>query len=193
MGNTASYSRRGFLKSAGALTSSSLFRIGAPPLAAIAQAACSARDEAAAFATLGDAEARDFAAAIARLIPTTDSPGAGDTGVIWFWDNVLGDYYAHFLEPARGLRERLLAETDGRFADLDADAQDKALRSIEDDGRFEIWRVLTIFGFFAMAKYGGNKDHASWDLVGYEGHNGAWVPPFGYYDAEHRKERADDE
>ncbi|MDJ0712218.1 MAG: gluconate 2-dehydrogenase subunit 3 family protein, partial [Woeseiaceae bacterium] len=158
MGNTASYSRRGFLKSAGALTSSSLFRIGAPPLAAIAQAACSARDEAAAFATLGDAEARDFAAAIARLIPTTDSPGAGDTGVIWFWDNVLGDYYAHFLEPARGLRERLLAETDGRFADLDADAQDKALRSIEDDGRFEIWRVLTIFGFFAMAKYGGNKD-----------------------------------
>ncbi len=193
MGNTASYSRRGFLKSAGALTSSSLFRIGAPPLAAIAQAACSARDEAAAFATLGDAEARDFAAAIARLIPTTDSPGAGDTGVIWFWDNVLGDYYAHFLEPARGLRERLLAETDGRFADLDADAQDEALRSIEDDGRFEVWRVLTIFGFFAMAKYGGNKDHASWDLVGYEGHHGAWVPPFGYYDAEHLRERTDDE
>nr|MDJ0712560.1 gluconate 2-dehydrogenase subunit 3 family protein [Woeseiaceae bacterium] len=85
------------------------------------------------------------------------------------------------------------AETDGRFADLDADAQDEALRSIEDDGRFEVWRVLTIFGFFAMAKYGGNKDHASWDLVGYEGHHGAWVPPFGYYDAEHLRERTDDE
>ena len=193
MDDTVRYSRRGFLKSAGALTSTSLFRISAPSLAAIAQAACSARDDAAAFATLGADEARDYAAAIARLIPTTDTPGAGDTGVIWFWDNVLGDYYAHLLEPVRGLRERLLAATDGRFADLNGDAQDAALRSIEDDGRFEIWRVLTIFGFFAMEKHGGNKGHASWELVGYEGHHGAWVPPFGYYDAEYAKEHGDDE
>ncbi len=193
MKDTEAISRRGFLKSAGAVAGSSLFRLSGASLAAIAQAACTAREEASAFVTLNDSEARDYAAAIARLIPTTDTPGAADTGVIWFWDNVLGNYYAHLLEPVRGLRDRLLAETDGRFADLDADAQDAALRAIEDDGRFEIWRILTIFGFFAMAKHGGNKDHVSWDLVGYKGHHGAWQPPFGYYDAEYAKERADDE
>jgi len=193
MKDTDAVSRRGFLKSAGALAGSVLFRLSGASLASAAQAACSARDEAASFTTLDAAEARDYAAAIARLIPTTDTAGAADAGVIWFWDNVLGNYYAHFLEPARGLRDRLLAETDGRFADLDADAQDAALRAIEDDGRFEIWRILTIFGFFSMAKHGGNKDHLSWDLVGYQGHHGAWQPPFGYYDAEYAKEHADDE
>ena len=193
MGDTRAFSRREFLEATGALASSSLFRVGGTSLAAIAQAACSARDDATAFVTLGEDEARDYAAAIARLIPTTDTPGADDAGVIWFWDNVLGNYYAHFLEPVRGLRDRLLAETSGRFADLDTKAQDEALRAIEDDGRFEIWRVLTIFGFFAMAKHGGNKDHLSWGLVGYQGHHGAWTAPFGYYDAEYAKGKADDE
>ena len=193
MKDTEAISRRGFLKSASALAGSSLFRLSGASLAAIAQAACTARDEAATFVTLDEAEARDYGAAIARLIPATDTPGAADAGVIWFWDNVLGNYYAHLLEPVRGLRERLLAETNGRFADLEADAQDAALQAIEDDGRFEIWRILTIFGFFAMEKHGGNKDHLSWDLVGYHGHHGAWQPPFGHYDAEYAKERADDE
>ena len=193
MKDTESFSRRAFLKSTGALAGSSLFRIGGTSLAAIAQAACSARDDVAALVTLGEDEARDYVAAMARLIPTTDTPGAADAGVIWFWDNVLGNYYGHFLEPVRGLRDRLLTETDGRFADLDAEAQDAALRAIEDDGRFEIWRILTIFGFFAMEKHGGNKDHLSWELVGYKGHHGAWSPPFGHYDAEYAKENADDE
>ncbi len=193
MKDSEAISRRGFLKSAGALAGSSLFRLSGTSLAAIAQAACSARDDAAAFVTLDEAEARDYAAAIARLIPTTDTPGAGDAGVIWFWDNVLGNYYAHLLEPVRGLRDRLLTETGGRFADLDAESQDAALKAIEDDDRFEIWRILTFFGFFAMEKHGGNKDHLSWDLVGYNGHHASWQPPFGYYDAEYLKERADDE
>ena len=48
--------------------------------------------------------------------------------------------------------------------------------------RFEICRLLTIFGFFAMEKHGGNKDHLSWDLIDFQGHHGAWAPPFGYQD-----------
>ena len=42
---------------------------------------------------------------------------------------------------------------------------------------------MTIYGFFAMSDHGGNADHLSWALIGFEGH-GAWQPPFGYYDAE---------
>lgn len=177
-------SRRRFLTSTGALTGASLLRIGAPSLAAITQAACTARDEVAAFTTLGAKEAVDFAAIAARIIPSTDTPGATEAGVIWFWDNALGDYFAGWLQDVRALREQMGAGLDKPFAELSADEQDDAMKAVEDDYRFEFWRLLTIFGFFSMAKHGGNKDHVSWDMIGFEGHHGAWAPPFGYYDAE---------
>lgn len=186
-------SRRGFLKSTGAVTGASLFRIGAPTLAAIAQAACTARDTAAPFATLGNDEARDIAAITARLIPTTDTPGAAEAGVVYFFDNVLGNYQAGLLGPVRSFRDDLNAGLDKAFADLTEAEQDAALHRIENDPRFEAVRVLTIFGFFAMEKHGGNKGHVSWELIGFKGHHGAWAPPFGYYDAEYAKEQSDDE
>ena len=177
-------SRRQFLKSTGAASGASLFKIGAPSLAAMAQAACTARDQEATFATLAAGEAADFAAIAARLIPTTDTPGATEAGVIWFWDRALGNELGWVLPGLRSLREQLAASLDRPFAELPETEQDSALRSVESDPRFQLWRDLTIFGFFAMAKHGGNKDHVSWDLIGFKGHQGAWAPPFGYYDAE---------
>jgi gluconate 2-dehydrogenase gamma chain len=184
-------SRRRFLQTSGVLGSASLFRIGAPSLAAITQAACTARDEAAALKTLGAEEAADFAAIAARIIPTTDTPGATEAGVIWFWDNALGSDFDSMLPDVRALREQLAANLDKPFAELSAAEQDSLLRTVEDDYRFEHARLLTIFGFFGMAKHGGNKDHVSWDLIGFDGHHGAWAPPFGYYDAKALEEQAD--
>jgi len=186
-------SRRRFLKSTGALGGASLFRIGAPSLAAITQAACTARDQEAAFKTLSAEEAADFAAIAARLIPTTDTPGATEAGVIWFWDNALGEYFDWTLQDVRALREQMIADLDKPFAELPATEQDAAIRTVENDYRFKFWRNLTIFGFFGMAKYGGNKDHLSWNLIGFEGHHGAWAPPFGYYDAEAQEEQSNGE
>jgi hypothetical protein len=71
--------------------------------------------------------------------------------------------------------------------------QDATLRAHESDERFELLRITTIFGFFAMEKYGGNSGHVSWDLIGFKGHQGAWSPPFGHYDAEYRGEHGNDE
>lgn len=178
------FSRRQFLKSTGAASGASLLRIGAPSIAAIAQAACTARDQEAAFETLGAEEAADFAAIAARLIPTTDTPGATEAGVIWFWDKALGNEQGWILPGVRALRDQLAAGLDRPFAELPESEQDAALKSVESDPRFQLWRTLTIFGFFAMSKHGGNKDHLSWDLIGFDGHHGAWTPPFGYYDAE---------
>jgi len=56
-----------------------------------------------------------------------------------------------------------------------------------------VWRNLTMFGFFAMSRHGGNRDHVSWKLIGYEGHHGAWAPPFGYYDAHYDDSGTHDE
>jgi len=186
MNNKNDLSRRGFLRSAGAIGGASFLRIGAPALAGIAQAACTAKEANAPFALLGAAEAADFAAIAARIIPTTDTPGATEAGVIYFFDRAFAEERSGSLKLARdGLEELTATLRNGtRFADLDSTKQDAVLSTIENSAFFKLVRKMTIFGFFAMSSYGGNKDHVAWDLIGFEGHHGAWEYPFGHYDAE---------
>ena len=185
MNKNKKLSRRDFLNSAGAISSISCLRIAAPVLVTLTQAACSAKKQSAAFVTLGQAEAADFSAISARIIPTTETPGATEAGVIYFIDRAFGEEQSGSLDFARdGLSELNATLPDGtRFADLDETKQDALLTNIESDGFFALIRVMTIFGFFAMSSYGGNKDHIGWDLIGFKGHHGAWEYPFGHYDA----------
>ena len=194
MQNTRPVTRRRFLKSSGALSAASLLRIGAPSLLAITQAACTAKDEAAAFKVLGEQEAADFAAIAARIIPTTDTPGATEAGVIYFFDNALAAEMSWALEKMRtglGTLNAKLAENyagTGWFSELSENDQDAVLSANEATEFFELCWLMTMFGFFSMSKHGGNRDHVAWDLIGFEGHHGAWEYPFGYYDAEYAME-----
>jgi hypothetical protein len=196
MKNTKNVSRRQFLKSSSALTSASLLRIGAPSLVAITQAACTAKQESTAYKVLGPEEAADFAAIAAQIIPTTDTPGATEAGVIHFFDNAFAAEMSAMLSSARsGLAEfnAALAESyagKDRFAALSSEEQDAFLATQESGSFFNLCWQMTIVGFFAMSKYGGNKDHVSWDLIGFEGNHGAWENPFGHYDAEYMKEQS---
>ena len=139
-------------------------------------------------------EAAEFAAIAARIIPTTDTPGATEAGVIYFLDEAFADRMSDSLDKARsGLADLNAGARDGLgFAALDATEQDSMLRSIEDSEFFDLMRTMTISGFFAMSKYGGNKDNIGWKLVGFGGHNGGWQYPFGYYDAQVHDESGDD-
>ena len=199
MPNKNNVSRRGFLKSSGAFTGVSLFKIGAPSLAAITQAACTAKKEASAFQTLGKLEAADLAAIAARILPTTDTPGATEAGVIYFFDRALGAEMRPTLAELRAGLSALNASVsaahpgNGRYAELSSDAQDEHLATIEDGAFFGLLWSLTMFGFFAMSRYGGNKNKVAWDLIGFEGDHGAWQYPFGYYDAEYAKEQSNGE
>lgn len=186
-------SRRRFLSSAGALAGTAMLRIGPVAVTALAQAACTARNEGAQFITLEPQEAADFAAIAARLIPTTTTPGAAEAGVIYFYDRAWGAELGWALDAMRAFRATLNEAAGTRFALLAEKEQDALLQAHEDDERFELLRLTTIFGFFAMEKYGGNKGHVSWNLIGFEGHHGAWAPPFGYYDAEYREVQDDGE
>ncbi|NIL95212.1 MAG: hypothetical protein GTO71_12435 [Woeseiaceae bacterium] len=183
-------SRRMFLKSSGALAGASYLRILAPGLAVIAQAACTARDAEAPFAVLGAEEARDFAAIAARIIPTTDTPGATEAGVIHFIDRAFGAEMSGQLEFARNSMTEFNNALRGKHGDtarldeLDEETQDDFLTSQEQTPLFNMVRTMTIFGFFAMEKYGGNKGKVGWDLLGFDGNHGPWTYPFGYYDAE---------
>ena len=196
MGEKVDVSRRKFLQSSGAVTGASLLKIGAPSLAAITQAACTAKQEASPFMTLSAADAADFAAIAARIIPTTDTPGANEAGVIHFIDRALGTEMQGLLDALRvqlaDLNTQVSQADPGvhRFAELDEAQQDERLAAIETESFFQsVWH-LTVFGFFAMSQYGGNKGNVAWKLIGFEGDHGPWQYPFGYYDAEYAAENA---
>jgi len=188
--HSKSLSRRSFLQSSTAASCAAFLKVGMPSLLAMTQAACSARDEGAAFRVLGADEAADRAAIAARIFPATDTPGANELGVIYFFDRALGAEMQGALAPLRSFIADLNAGAgqSGRFSALSDEAQDALLEAHEQDDRFETCRLATLFGVFGMARHGGNKDHASWRLIGFEGHHGAWESPFGYYDAEYLKE-----
>lgn len=195
MQNPDGVSRRNFLQLAGALSTSSYLRLTGAALVTLTQSAYAAEQEGAAFLILSDNEARDFAAIAARIIPTTDTPGATEAGVIHFFDKAFADAMSSNLDAARvGLANfnASLAKSGqaGRFDELDEDAQDDFLRTQEQGDFFAMAREMTIYGFFAMSSYGGNKGHIGWKLIGFGGHHGAWTYPFGHYDAEHAKENS---
>ena len=187
-------SRRQFLRSASSLSGIAYLRLTGPALAMLAQSARAAKSESASYRALGNIEAADFEAIAARIIPTTDTPGATEAGVIHFFDNAFADEMSDQLDAARaGLAEfnaafKNFASSTDRFANIDPDAQDAFLHTQDTSEFFNLVRLMTIYGFFSMSQYGGNNNHVGWDLIGFEGHHGAWTYPFGYYDAEHSKE-----
>ena len=192
-------SRRAFLQGSGTFVGSTLLRAGMPAVAAMTQAACSARDEGAAFETITDAEAREIIAVAARILPTTDTPGATEAGAVYFFDKALGSFFADTLEFGR---MQLAAFQSGiaaaypsaeRFSDLDEADQDAYLKTQEQSPFFQGARLLTIFGVFSMSSYGGNKNNIGWKLVGMDGPPHAWSYPFGYYDTEYMQEQQNGE
>lgn len=195
----AELNRRTFLQGSGTFVGSTLFRAGVPALAAVTQAACTARDEGAAFETITNAEAREIIAFAARILPTTDTPGATEAGAVYFFDKALGSFFADTLEFGRmqlaAFQSGIAAAYPGaeRFSDLDEADQDEYLRTQEQSPFFQGARMLTIFGVFSMSSYGGNKDNIGWKLVGMDGPPHAWSYPFGYYDAQYMKEQQDGE
>ena len=55
-----------------------------------AQQAKAAQNSARSFVNLSREEAAEFEAIAARILPTDETPGAREAGVIYFMDNVLG-------------------------------------------------------------------------------------------------------
>ena len=178
--------RRLFLQGSGALAGRSVLRLALPGVIALAEAACSKRDESRNFAILTVSESIEFEAIASRILPTTDTPGAVEAGVIWFMDTAFESLMKNDLGAARKGLDNLQVSLDGgRFSGLEADAQDRALARIEDSEFFVLMRNMTIYGFFGMSHYGGNRDNIGWRLLGVDEPIHTWQSPFGFYDAEY--------
>lgn len=178
--------RRLFLTGSGAFASRSALRTALPGVFALAEVACSKRDEPREFAILTHSESIEFEAIAARILPTTDTPGAVEAGVIWFFDSAFESLLKNELGAARkGLGELQSSLEGNRFSTLDEAAQDRALARLQDSEFFDLMRNMTIYGFFGMSHYGGNRDNVGWRLLGVDDPLHTWQPPFGYYDADY--------
>jgi gluconate 2-dehydrogenase gamma chain len=183
-------SRRFFLQQSAGVAGATWARAMLPGLAAVSQAACTAREEQAPFAVLLADEAIEFEAIASRIIPATDTPGAREAGVIYFFDQSLGSFNAPMLPMLRGGLSKLQASIDSgrKFSELGEAEQDALLEANQNTPFFGLVRMLTFAGFFGMSEYGGNKDGIGLKLLGLEPHTHAYSYPFGYYDAEYMKE-----
>ena len=176
------------LSSAGARTAG-IGMLSLPALLKAAEHASAAHHEARPLTTLGMEEAEEFAAIAARILPTDETPGASEAGVIYFMDTVLGSSRSELLTPLREGLASLQTNIHGsygsaRFSTLAPDQQDALLKAIETTEFFATIRFLTLAGMFALPEYGGNREHLGWDLLGFD-HRHVWQPPFGYYDADY--------
>jgi len=186
-------SRRLFLKQSAALGASNWAKIVLPSLAALSQAACGAKEEQAQFKVLTADEGRELEAITARILPTTDTPGAREAGVVYFFDTTFGTFNAPMLSPVRGMLQQFQRGIEGGvpFSSLSEDDQDAYLATQEQTPFFGMVKFLTMCGFFGMSKYGGNRDNIGWDLLGVNLETHVYTSPFGFYDAEYLKEHPD--
>jgi len=141
----------------------------------------------AAFTVLSLAEAMEISAIAGQIIPSGDSPGAREAGVVYFIDRALATFdsdkralYTKGLEEAERKRAELFPRSKS-IAELHADQQIQLLRAIENTEFFDQVRTHSIMGFFGNPSYGGNRGLAGWKLIGFEDRF-HFEPPFGYYD-----------
>jgi len=182
-------SRRAFFAQAGAVAGSSWLALNAPLLLAAGRAAAEQRSGGEGWMNLSPSQARSLAAVVDQIIPPDDLPGASEAGAVYFIDQALGGFAAGWGELLKeGLadldrRARVVsAESDG-FAGLAFGQQTAILEGIDTTPFFNQMIFLTHCGMFAMPSWGGNRDLAGWNLIGFDSRH-AWQPPFGYYDAQ---------
>ena len=153
-------------------------------------------------------QAAEIDAISSRIIPSTDTPGAHEAGVVFFIDRALVTFakdnqklYTEGL-PALQLRVRELFPAVQKFSAATPEQQDQVLESLDEQsgagGRnpyrahggaqsfFETLRVHTISGFLIDpdANKRGNRDGAGWKVIGRDREH-MFMPPFGYYDKDY--------
>jgi gluconate 2-dehydrogenase gamma chain len=134
--------------------------------------------------TLTPAEFETLEAVTARLIPTdATGPGAVEAGAARYIDRALGGALAGFRDAYRAGLASVDAAARGAksasFAQLAAADQDALLTEMERNAAtgfaggsaafFALVRSHTMQGTFGDPFYGGNRNFAGWDLIGYPG------------------------
>jgi gluconate 2-dehydrogenase gamma chain len=119
-----------------------------------------------------DSEAQTLAAICEQIIPADQDPGAREAGIVNFIDRQL----EQFLRPLqKAYREGLAAfeqvcarKTGKRFTELSPAAQTEFLAKLDKSLKpfFDTVVGHTMQGFYGDPRHGGNRDAASWKMLG---------------------------
>jgi len=206
--------RRNFLLRAGAGLSAAWVSANWPALLSAATHAHEAAKAATPpkFEFFTPEEAAEIEAITARIIPTDDTPGAREAGVVYFIDRGLATFGADdqkmYREGLPELQSRVseVFPSVAKFAAATPEQQDEILNSFEEHAEtsqkaikpaqrtirprpgaqsfFETLRQHTIAGFLIDPDYGGNQDGVGWKVIGREREH-IFQAPFGYYDKDY--------
>ena len=202
-------SRRGFLSRGLTGISSAWVSAHWPALMAASAYARQAAKSAAPpkFQFFTPEEATEIDAIAARVIPTTDTPGAREAGVVYFIDRALVTFARGDQKTVREGLPELQAQVHEFFPGIEkfsaatSAQQDQVLQSLDAEqpatiGRrgsrqagqsfFELVRIHTINGFLIdpESDKAGNRDGVGWKVIGRDPAH-MFQPPFGYYDKDY--------
>ncbi len=194
--NESALGRRDFVAAMGSFAAAWVFADGSARRAAVDHA----RDQMAQSGQqkllfFSPEQAAEIDAIASRIIPTDDTPGAHEAGVVYFLDHALTSFAENqrsvFVEGLRKLPDDVAAKVPGaaRFSTLTPARQDDVLRGIEQTPFFGAMRFATLAGMFSLPSYGGNRDWIGWKLVGQDLAQD-FAPPFGWYDDPRHRPRA---
>lgn len=182
-----SFSRRDFVATVGSIGAIWLLADSKDRSEAVAHAAHQTTQAQPTFAVLTREQAAEVEAFASRIIPTDDTPGAREAGVVYFIDRALAtwakDQVPGFTEGLAKLPRDVAAKFPGQtqLSALSPAQQDEVLKSIEETPFFGQMRFATLSGMFSLPTYGGNRDFAGWKLVGQQPAM-EFKAPFGWYD-----------
>lgn len=150
---------------------------------------------------------KEVEALVSRIIPSDETPGAKEAGVVYFIDRALTTfakedqklYTEGMKELQTKVRERFPDAE--RFSGLSEEQQDEILQGLDSrpafgvhpfarkpatQGFFETLRQHTIAGFLIDpdSDRKGNRDGVGWKLIG-RANEHMFQPPFGHYDKDY--------
>ena len=150
-------------------------------------------------------QAVEIEAITARVIPTDDTPGAREAGVVYFIYRGLATFAVDdqkvYQEGLPELQARVGEMFPGvtKFSAATTEQQDEILHSFDENAPsarrpfrsrpgaqsfFETLRQHTIAGFLVDPDYGGNQDGVGWKVIGREREH-MFQAPFGFYDKDY--------
>ena len=199
--------RRNFLTRGGAAVSAAWLSTHWPAVVAASEHAHQAAKSSAPakFQFFTPEQAAEIDAISARIIPSDETPGAREAGVVYFIDRALATFavddqkaYREGL-PALQARVRELFPSIEKFSSATPHQQDQVLHSLDEQTAparkhsrssgasssfFQAVRVHTVVGFLVDPDSGGNRDGVGWKVIGRDRKH-IFQPPFGYYDKDY--------
>jgi len=147
-----------------------------------------------ALAYLDPETAKEISAMAERIVPSDDTPGAREAGVIFFIDRALTTFDQDKQDAYRGglaemqVKRKAMFPASESIAALSEEQQIELLKTMEQSDFFQLVRFHTLAGFLSNPSRGGNRDEVGWKLIGFED-TMVYQPPFGYYDREAKEGR----